>query len=80
VSDPHPEVELWLDERKGWLLRVPAKVPDSALKTMMAYAVTVYTDMHRKMPDGLRRRRLERAIGDLIKLKITQVVRPKVVN
>jgi hypothetical protein len=46
----------------------------------MAYAVTVYTDMHRKMPDGLRRRRLERAIGDLIKLKITQVVRPKVVN
>jgi len=74
TGDEHPEVELWLDARKGWMLSVPKRVPDSALRVMMAYAVTCYSDQHKRMADGPRKRRLERAIEDLIKLRITQVI------
>jgi hypothetical protein len=68
------EVQLWLDKRRGWCLSVPAKVPDSALQVMIAYALTMYAKQHKEMPGGPRKRRLERAINDLIKLKVTQIV------
>jgi hypothetical protein len=72
------DVELWLCQRRGWCLRVPERVPDSALQVMIAYALTMYEKQHKEMAGGDRKRRFERAINDLIKLKVTQiVVKPK---
>jgi hypothetical protein len=68
------EVELWLDRRRGWMLRVPERLPSDALRIMVAYALTMYSQEHDRMPDCARKRRLGRAIEDLIKLRITQVV------
>lgn len=73
----HPEVEIWLDDRMGWCLTVPEKMPDSALRIMCAYALTTYIDMIASMPDTPRKRQLDKAIPDLIKCKVTQVVTPR---
>jgi hypothetical protein len=74
VSDIADEVNLWLCPRRGWCLRVPERVPDSALYVMVAYALTMYEKQHAEMPDGLSKRRLGKAIPDLIKLRVTQIV------
>lgn len=68
------EVQLWHEPRRGWCLSVPAKVPDSALRVMIAYALTMYEKQHKEMADGQRKRRFERSINDLIKLRVTQIV------
>lgn len=68
------EVELWLCPRRGWCLAVPEVVPYSALQVMVAYALTMYEKQHMDMPDSPRKRKLERAINDLIKLRVTQII------
>ena len=68
------EVQLWHCRVRGWCLAVPERVPYAALQVMIAYALTMYENEHKAMPDGQRKRRLERAINDLIKLRVTQII------
>ncbi len=72
-----PDVNLWLDPYKGWCLTVPAKMPDSALRVMIAYAVTLYEKRFKSMPStSPDKRRLEHAIKRLQELKVTQIIQP----
>lgn len=74
MAETREEVELWLCPRRGWCLRVPEAVPYSSLQVMVAYALTMYEKQHKDMRDGPLKRKLERAINDLIKMRVTQII------
>ncbi len=72
------EAEIYLDPRRGWVIRTPITVPDSVLLKMCEHAVSEYTKQLATMPDGPKKRRLDSALRLLMMVQVTQeIVRPK---
>lgn len=72
------EAELSWHPRKGWLLRTPLSVPYSALLKLCEYAIASQVERYNAMPPTHPKKRLlEYAIGELQKVKITQIVVPE---
>ena len=69
------DVEIYWCKRRGWVLRTPMRVPDSALLKMCEHAVTTYARAIANMPDCPDKRALDLALPLLAKLRVTQEVR-----
>jgi hypothetical protein len=69
------EVDIYLCPRRGWVIRTPLRIPDSALLKMCAYALQTYTEKLVKMPDGPKKRALDLALPALAKVRVTQEIR-----
>lgn len=68
------DVELWWDDRSGWNFLVPAKVPDSALREMMKYAIPHYVNMWQSSPTKEKKLKLEMMIKRLQNGQVNQVL------
>lgn len=69
------EVEIYLCQRRGWVIRTPMRVPDSALLKMCRYAVETYTKKLAAMPDGEKKRALSANLLLLDMMRVTQEVK-----
>lgn len=70
------DCEIFLDMRRGWVIRTPVRVPDSALLKMCRYAVETYTKKLATMPDGVAKRRLGSALRLLDMMHVVQEIKP----
>lgn len=69
------DVDIYLDKRRGWVIRTPMRVPDSALLKMCEHALTTYTRQLATMPDGPQKRLLDFCLPLLAKMRVTQEIR-----
>lgn len=71
------DCEIFLDLRRGWVIRTPVRVPDSALLKMCKFAVETYTKKLMTMKDGPAKKRLGSALRLLDMMQVIQeVVKP----
>jgi hypothetical protein len=78
IETQKDDCEIFLDLRRGWVIRTPLRVPDSALLKMCRHAVDEYTKKLVGMPDGPAKRRLGSALRLLDMMHVVQeVVAPK---
>lgn len=68
------DCEIFLDLRRGWVIRTPMRVPDSALLKMCKFAVETYTKKLATMPDGRAKRRLGSALRLLDMMHVVQEI------
>jgi hypothetical protein len=68
------ECDIYLDMRRGWVIRAPMRVPDSVLLKMCKYAVETYTKQLATMPDGRAKRRLSSALKLLDMMYVIQEI------
>lgn len=66
------DVELFWDDWRGWVIRVPVIVPDSALYVLLDFAIKMYIREHNSLPDTPLKRKMEACIKRLDKRKVTQ--------
>ncbi len=71
------EAEIFLDLKRGWVIRTPMRVPDSTLLKMCRYAVETYTKQLATMPDGRAKRRLSSALRLLDMMHVVQEITPQ---
>jgi hypothetical protein len=66
------EAEIFLDMKRGWVIRTPMRVPDSVLLKMCRHALDTYAAKLTAMPDGAAKRRLDAALKHLAMMRVTQ--------
>jgi hypothetical protein len=69
------DVDIYLDARRGWVIRTPMRVPDSALLRMCQYAVQTYTQKLAGMRDGPAKKQLATSLRLLDMMIVTQEIR-----
>jgi hypothetical protein len=74
IESQKDDVDIYLDKRRGWVIRTPMRVPDSALLKMCEHALETYARKLTHMPDGPEKRLLDFCLPLLAKMRVTQEI------